>query len=155
MTDAAAPLSAHAAFLVGQLGFHTAYRFADLLAPLDIKPRHFGMLKLLGQHDGRTQQELGEALDIHRNVMVTLVDDLEARGLVERRRHPTDRRAHAVYLLPAAHALLARAEAVVESLDTELLAPLAPAERAAFLDLLQRTAAGNGLRPGIHPGLTR
>lgn len=155
MTDDAAPLSAHPAFLLGQLGFHTAYRFADLLAPLGIKPRHFGMLKLLGQHDGGTQQELGEALDIHRNVMVSLVDDLESRGLVERRRHPADRRAHALYLLPAAHALLAKAESAVETLDADLLAALTPEDRATFLDLLQRTAAANGLRPGIHPGLTR
>ncbi|MGW5435507.1 MarR family winged helix-turn-helix transcriptional regulator [Nocardia asteroides] len=155
MTDDAAPLSAHPAFLLGQLGFHTAYRFADLLAPLGIKPRHFGMLKLLSQHDGRTQQELGEALDIHRNVMVSLVDDLESRGLVERRRHPTDRRAHALYLLPAAHALLAQAESAVETLDADLLAALTPDDRATFLDLLQRTATANGLRPGIHPGLTR
>nr|WP_228537402.1 MarR family transcriptional regulator [Nocardia sp. XZ_19_231] len=148
-------MSTHAGFLLGQLGFHSACRFSDLLAPLGIKPRHFGMLKLLSAHDGRTQQELGEALEIHRNVMVGLVDDLEKRNLVERRRHPNDRRAHALHLLPAAHALLIEAEQRVAELDAELLSPLAPEERAVFLDLLRRTAQGNGLRPGIHPGLTR
>lgn len=113
------------------------------------------MLKLLRAHDGRTQQELGEALGIHRNVMVGLVDDLEKRDLVERRRHPSDRRAHALYLLPAAHALLTEAEQRVVELDAEVLSPLSPEDCAVFLDLLRRTAEGNGLRPGIHPGLTR
>ncbi|MEU4455649.1 helix-turn-helix domain-containing protein [Nocardioides sp. NPDC023903] len=122
---------------------------------LGIKPRHFGMLKLLSAHDGRTQQELGEALEIHRNVMVGLVDDLEKRDLLERRRHPGDRRAHALRLLPAAHALLAEAEQRVAELDAELLSPLPPEDRVLFLDLLRPTAEGNGLRPGIHPGLTR
>ncbi|MEU4808613.1 MarR family transcriptional regulator [Nocardia fluminea] len=154
MTDPT-QLSTHAGFLLGQLGFHSAYRFSDLLAPLGIKPRHFGMLKLLSAHDGRTQQELGEALEIHRNVMVGLVDDLEKRDLVERRRHPSDRRAHALHLLPAAHALLAEAERRVAELDAELLSPLPPEDRVLLLDLLRRTAEGNGLRPGIHPGLTR
>ncbi|MFC9996423.1 MarR family winged helix-turn-helix transcriptional regulator [Nocardia sp. NPDC127526] len=157
MTDTAPgypPLYNHAAFLFGQLGSHTAYRFTDLLAPLGIKPPQFGTLRILEANDGLSQQQLCEALGIHRNVMVGLVDDLEKRGLVERRKHPTDRRAHAVHLLPAAAAILARAEELVTGLDAELLAPLDPGERTALVELLQRVAVGNGLTPGIHPGLT-
>ncbi|WP_067546708.1 MarR family winged helix-turn-helix transcriptional regulator [Nocardia crassostreae] len=157
MTDAAAshpPLFQHAAFLFGQLGSHTVYRFTDLLSPLGIKPPQFGALRILKANDGLSQQQLCEALGIHRNVMVGLVDDLEKRGLVERRKHPTDRRAHAVHLLPAADEVLDRAEELVTGLDAELLAPLEPAERAQLVELLQRAAVGNGLTPGIHPGLT-
>ncbi|CAM4206137.1 MarR family transcriptional regulator [Nocardia ninae] len=148
------PLSDQPAFLLGQLGAYTGARFSELLTPIGIGPRHFGMLRLLREHDGQTQQRLGETLGIHRNVMVGLVDELEQRKLVERRRHPTDRRAHAVYLLPAAHDVLARAQQVVARLDAELFAELAAEERTTLLRLLQRTAASNGLRPGIHPGLT-
>ncbi|GAB4589682.1 MarR family winged helix-turn-helix transcriptional regulator [Nocardia sp. IFM 10818] len=157
MTDPAPsypPLYKHAAFLFGQLGSHASYRFTDLLAPLGIKPPQFGTLRILKANDGLSQQQLCEALGIHRNVMVGLVDDLEKRGLVERRKHPSDRRAHAVHLLPAADALLARAAESVTGLDAELLAPLDPAERATLVELLQRVAVGNGLTPGIHPGLT-
>lgn len=155
MTDPRfSPLSDQPAFLLGQLGAYTGGRFGELLAPLDIGPRHFGMLRLLREHDGQTQQQLGETLGIHRNVMVGLVDELEKRQLVERRRHPTDRRAHAVYLLPAAHDILTRAQETVRRLDAELFAELDAEERATLLRLLQRTAASNGLRPGIHPGLT-
>ncbi|WP_039802782.1 MarR family winged helix-turn-helix transcriptional regulator [Nocardia araoensis] len=156
MTEAdPTPLSDHVAFLLGQLGFHAAYRFGDGLAPLGIGPRHFGTLRVLREHDGQSQQQLCETLGIHRNVMVGLVDELEKRGLVERRKHPTDRRAHAVYLLPAAHDLLARAQGVVEGLESDLLREFDATERATLLRMLQRLAATNGLEPGIHPGLLR
>ncbi len=142
------------AFLLGQLGSHTAGRFSDLLEPAGIGPRHFGMLRLLREHDGQSQQQLCETLGIHRNVMVGLVDELEKRELVERRKHPTDRRAHAVYLLPAAHEVLARAYEAVDALESELFANFGAQDRATLLALLQRLSVDNGLRRGIHPGLT-
>ncbi|MEV0295779.1 MarR family transcriptional regulator [Nocardia sp. NPDC050710] len=148
------PLSERAAFLLGQLGFYAGDRFSDLLAPLGISPRHFGMLRLLRENDGQSQQQLCETLGIHRNVMVGLVDELEKRRLVERRKHPTDRRAHAVYLLPAAQDLLVRAQHEVQALEAELFATFDAEERATLLGLLQRLAVANGLRQGIHPGLT-
>ncbi|MVU80143.1 MarR family transcriptional regulator [Nocardia sp. ET3-3] len=141
------------AFLFGQLGSRATYRFTELLAPLGVKPAHHGTLRILEVNDGQSQQQLCEALGIHRNVMVGLVDELEKRGLVERRRHPVDRRAHAVHLLPAGREMLSRTSEIARGLDAEMLAALDPAERTVMLALLQRTADGNGLTPGIHPGL--
>ncbi|WP_327142693.1 MarR family winged helix-turn-helix transcriptional regulator [Nocardia sp. NBC_01327] len=141
-------------FLLGQLGTHAAYRFTDLLAPLGIKPQQFGMLRILEASGGRSQQQLSEALGIHRNVMVGLVDDLEKRGLAERRKHPTDRRAHAVYLLPAGREMLTRGAEIAAGLEREITSELDAAERATLLVLLQKAAAGSGLLPGIHPGFT-
>ncbi len=149
------PLSEHPAFLVAQLGFHIGFRFADALEPLGISPRHHGMLRLLHTYDGQTQQQLGEALHIHRNVMVGLVDDLEKRGLVERRRHPSDRRAYAVHLLPAGLELLRRIEPIALELDEILVGRLDPGERATLTRLLDKLTTDAGLAPGVHPGLTR
>ncbi|MGH3600448.1 MAG: MarR family winged helix-turn-helix transcriptional regulator [Pseudonocardiaceae bacterium] len=58
-------------------------------------------------------------MGIHRNVMVGLVDELEDRGLIERRRHPADRRAHAIHLTAAAHDLLRRAQRVADEHEAE------------------------------------
>lgn len=143
-----------AAFLLAQLGSHSGSRFVELLAPLGIKPPQHGTLRILEANDGQSQQQLCEALGIHRNVMVGLVDDLEKRGLVERRKHPTDRRAHAVHLLPAGRELLSRSAELARGLDAEMLSALDPAEQAVMVSMLQRAANGNGLTPGIHPGLT-
>jgi DNA-binding MarR family transcriptional regulator len=149
------PLSERTAFLVAQLGFHIGFQFADALAPLGIGPRHNGMMRLLQAHDGQTQQQLCDALHIHRNVMVGLIDDLEKRGLVERRPHPANRRAYAVHLLPAGRALLSHIEPITKELDDTLQGPLEPDEQAMLRKLLDKMAAGAGLAPGVHPGLTR
>ncbi|MFQ6398565.1 MarR family winged helix-turn-helix transcriptional regulator [Nocardia sp. KC 131] len=147
------PLSEHPAFLLGQLGFHVTHRFAAMLAPLGISPRHFGMLRLLSANDGQSQRQLCAVLSIHRNVMVGLVDELEKHGLVERRKHPTDRRAHAVHLLAAGHKVVAEAEEIVKSLDAEVLWSLDVDQRATLTRLLQQTSVGSGLTPGVHPGI--
>src|SRR4051795_12627311 len=100
-------LSRRAGFLLVQLGTHAHRRFAERLAGLDLHPRHFGMLSHLAASEGQSQQALSMALGIHRSAVVALVDDLEQRGVAERRRDPVDRRAYTLYLTPAGCALLA------------------------------------------------
>src|SRR5215472_9713380 len=78
--------------LLVQLGFHVAAQFREALEPLGLEPRHVGMLQRLVSVEGQSQLEVGQSLGINANAMVFLVDDLEARGLVERRRNPKDRR---------------------------------------------------------------
>lgn len=142
-------------FLLSQLGFHSDDRFDDRLEPLGVTRRQFGLLRLLAEADGQTQQQLSERLRTHRNVMVGMIDELERRGLVERRRYPTDRRAHAVHLTGAALDLLSRGESILDTCDDELLGALEPAERTALMSLLQRVADQAGLLPGLHPGMTQ
>lgn len=150
--DGRVRLAAHPAFLLVQLGAQVKVRFTEGLAPLGIAPRHFDMLTLLTDTDGLTQQQIAEQLRIHRNVMVGLVDELEAKGLAERRRHPTDRRAYTVHLLPSGRELLARADRVFGGFeDDELLSTLTPTERRTLTDLLRRVAEGSGLPLGVHP----
>ncbi len=147
------PLAGRANFLLSQLGFHIAQTFAARLAPLGIAPNHFGLLTHLEHGEGSTQQQLADALGIHRKVMVGLLDDLEQRGLVERRRHPADRRAHALHLTGAARTLLPRARGVADQHEEEVLAALDARERAQLIAVLQRLADHTGHPPGVHPGL--
>ncbi|MEU9508032.1 MarR family transcriptional regulator [Micromonospora sp. NPDC048170] len=147
------PLAGRANFLLSQLGFHIAQTFAARLAQLGIAPNHFGLLMHLDRGEGLSQQQLADALGIHRKAMVGLLDDLEQRGLVERRRHPGDRRAHAIHLTGAARELLPRARHVADQHEEEVLAALDPAERAQLIAVLQRLAEHTGNPPGVHPGL--
>jgi DNA-binding MarR family transcriptional regulator len=155
-TTQAAParaLSRRAGFLLVQLGAHAHRRFADRLAELDLHPRHFGMLSHLGASEGQSQQALSVALGIHRSAVVALVDDLERRGLAERRRDPGDRRAYALYLTPEGRAALGDLQRMAEEHEAGLLAALDPAERAQLISLLQRVAESQGLAAGVHPNL--
>ena len=136
---AAMPLNERPTFLLSQIGHYAAARFAERLAPLGLQNRHFGLLTQLAAGEGQTQQQLADAMGVHRNVMVGLVDDLEDRGLVQRRRHPGDRRAHALHLTPAARDLLGRAQHAADEHDAEMLAGLDATDQATLLTLLGRS----------------
>jgi DNA-binding MarR family transcriptional regulator len=144
---------ARASFLLAQLGASRHRRFAERLAPLGLHPRHYGMLGHLATREGRSQQALSDALGLHRSAVVALVDDLEHRGLAERRRDPRDRRAYQLYLTPHGREVLDRLERVAEEEEHELMTALDAGERAMFIRLLQRVAASQGLLPGVHPDL--
>lgn len=147
------PLAGRASFLLSQLGAHSAHGFAQRLAPLGVRPSHFGLLMHLSRGEGQSQQRLADAMGIHRNVMVGLVDELEDRSLIERRRHPADRRAHAIHLTAAAHELLRRAQRVADEHEAELLAGISEDDRTHLIALLQHLADHTELPSGVNPGL--
>jgi DNA-binding MarR family transcriptional regulator len=146
-------LSRRVGFLLVQLGTHRHRRFAERLAPLDLHPRHFGMLSQLAVNEGQSQQALSRALGVQRSAVVALVDDLEHRGLAERRRDPVDRRAYSLYLTPQGRELLAELERVAEEDEAELLSSLDASERSQLILLLRRVAESQGLAAGVHPNL--
>jgi DNA-binding MarR family transcriptional regulator len=149
------PLDDRAVFLLSQLGHNVADRFAQALAPLGIKPAHFGILTHLRAADGRSQQQLADLLDIHRNPMVGLVDELEALGLVRRTRHPDDRRAHAVHLTEKARSVLDEGDRIADALEATVLESLDADERTQLLTTLRKVTAHAALPVGVHPGLRR
>ena len=146
-------LSRRAGFLLAQLGTHAHRRFAERLARIDLHPRHFGILSHLAASEGQSQQALSIALGIHRSAVVALVDDLEQRGLAERRRDPTDRRAYTLYLTPSGRDLLTDLKRIAEEHEAELLSALDASERRQLISLLQRVAEAQGLAAGVHPNL--
>ena len=146
-------LSRRAGFLLVQLGTHAHRRFAERLARLDLHPRHFGMLSHLAASEGQSQQALSVALGIHRSAVVALVDELERRGLAERRRDPADRRAYTLFLTATGRDVLADLERIAEEHEAELLTALDGSERSQLISLLQRLAESQGLAAGVHPNL--
>jgi DNA-binding MarR family transcriptional regulator len=111
------------------------------------------MLSHLAASEGQSQQALSVALGIHRSAVVALVDDLEQRGLAERRRDPFDRRAYTLYLTPPGCAVLADLQRIAEQHEAELLTALNASERSQLISLLQRVAESQGLAAGVHPNL--
>ena len=146
-------LGATVAFLLSQLGADSARRFHEALAPLGLEPRHFAILRFTAGAEGQSQQALGEALEIAPSRMVTLIDELEDRALIERRPNPTDRRARALYLTDAGHRALAASIERGLAHEAQVCATLTPAEREELIALLGRVAGAQGLTAGVHPGL--
>lgn len=138
-------------YLISAVGAHVQIRFTELLAPYGLLPHHFGLLRRVAAQEGRTQQDLADALKMRRAAVVGVVDDLEALGVLERRRHPVDRRANALHLTPAGRRLVAKLTTAITALEDELLAPLPAAARAGFLDGLRQVAVVAGVADGVYP----
>jgi DNA-binding MarR family transcriptional regulator len=139
------------AFLVAQLGGLAAQRFAERLAPLGLTPAHAGLLRAIAAEPGRSQQTLAVQLGLLPSRLVVLVDELERDGYVERRRNPTDRRHHALYLTLTGEKLLGDIGQAARAHAENYLAPLDANDRGALAELLGRLADHHGLAPGVHP----
>ena len=134
------PLASAPGFLLSWNGQRIARRFAAALEPLGLRPPHFGVLTLIDTGPGSAQQELVERSMIDASTMVAVLDELEAMGLAERRRHPDDRRKHAVHLTARGRRTLERARAVAMQTAQETFAPLSPGELETMRRLLRKLA---------------
>jgi DNA-binding MarR family transcriptional regulator len=143
------------AFLLAQLGAHAGTAFADRLRPLDLRPPEVGVLGRLARSPGESQRGLADALGMHAPRLVALIDDLEARGLVERRRDPRDRRNYAISLTETGRQTMRSISAVARQHELALTAALDDNERVQLAALLRRIADDQGLTPGVHPGFRR
>ena len=140
------------AFLVAQLGAYAAERFGERAAALDFTRPQAGLLRLISREPGQSQQAVAGRLGTPPSRLVALVDGLEQRGLIERRRNPGDRRNYALHLTAAGErAMAALSQASLEH-EQAISAPLTEAERAQLSKLLGKLATGHGLVPGVHPG---
>lgn len=141
------------AFNLSSLGYSVSKRFKQTLAPFDLHPREFALLRAVGFQEGLSQQALGDRLQIPRSRMVAIVDELEGRGLLKRRPNPTDRRVRELHLTDAGLQLLEQAFQGAVAFEQQISAPLSPEERKQLLGLLERVSAGLGMGPGAHPAL--
>jgi len=139
------------ALLLVQLGAHAAARFAERLSALGLEPRHAGVLRSLAALEGRSQQHIGDVLRIAPSRMVALVDDLDRRGLVERRRNDADRRAYALHLTTDGRRLLDQLRQLAADHATEMFAGLTPDQRDQLTSLLRLVAASHGIAAGSLP----
>jgi DNA-binding MarR family transcriptional regulator len=142
-----APQSARTAYLLSRLGRSQSARFAERLEPFGLGPKHFALLNAIEDEEGCSQQQLGERLALEPSGLVKTIDELEAQAIVERRRDPSDRRRHAVYLTAGGKETLRQARRAVAQRAQELLAPLDRDELKVLHDLLERLAEADGPGP--------
>ncbi|WP_204009293.1 MarR family winged helix-turn-helix transcriptional regulator [Virgisporangium aurantiacum] len=141
-----------ASFLLAQVGAHAAARFKERIAELDLAAPQAGLLRMIAVTPGLSQQAYATRLGTPPSRFVTLVDGLEARGLVERRRGEPDRRLYALHLTEAGQQMMRRIGAVGRAHENALCEALNDTERAQLRDLLARIAEQQELTAGVHPG---
>jgi DNA-binding MarR family transcriptional regulator len=144
-----------AAWLLAQVGAQAAAEFAARLAPLGLAPADAGILRVIAQAEGLSQRRLARQLGILPSRLVSLVDGLESRGLVERQDRAEDRRVYALYLTDQGRATLDAIGRIAREHEGALCAALGDEERKHLADMLRRIADQQGLQPGVHPGFRR
>lgn len=91
----------------------------------------------LSRQPGMSQNEMAALLEVEPITVGRLVDRLEARGLVERRADPGDRRIRRLHLLPAAQPILTHIENYTDEIIEILLGEVDPRAVQTMLDVLQ------------------
>ncbi len=133
-------LAHNTGFLLSRMGLVAAKQFGERLRELDLTTRTWGALNVLAAEGAITQHSLCKSIGIDPSSMVSTIDELEANGLVERRRHPSDRRAHALHVTARGRETLARGRALARGAQDELFAPLTAGEREQLHQLLLKLA---------------
>src|SRR5437879_12828659 len=119
-------------------------RASDItLEPGGLRPRHLIALKLLSERGPASQQALADSLSLDPGNVVGLLNELEERQLIARRRDSVDRRRHIVELSPRGEKELGRAFVRRQLLDDELLIALSVRELAKLYDLVVRAVGAN------------
>jgi len=135
------------AILLAQLGRHSADRFTALIAELNLTGPQAAILRAIAGEPGRSQQALSEQLGLLPSRVVAFVDDLEQRGLLQRRRNPGDRRLYALYLTEQGDDLMTRLAAVAVAHEAEITAGLTDEQRTTLTELLADLADRRQLGP--------
>ena len=133
----------HSGALLDHLARRMRLRSEAVLAPLGLRPRHMVALTVLRDGGGSTQQALAATLEMDGTNIVGLLNDLEAKNLIERRRSPEDRRRHTVELTEAGATQLSNVEFALLSAEDEVLGALSETQRETLYNLLQQAARGS------------
>jgi DNA-binding MarR family transcriptional regulator len=138
-------LGSSSGFLLALLGQDAMRRLRDALTTHDLKPRQFQILDLLADRGPIGQRELGETMATDHSILVTMLNPLEADGLIRRERDAADRRRHVVSVTPAGKRRLAKAAQAQREAEDALFAGLTEQQREQLLELL--TALRDANRP--------
>lgn len=110
-------------------------RFADH----DLRPAEYSALALIEANPGSKQIEIAKALGIKRANFVALINGIEARGLIERRLPPDDRRSQALFLTPLGMETMQELNAAQAAFEADCVRKLGgPAARDQLMELLGR-----------------
>lgn len=128
-------------FLFKDVSRRYTRRFEERAQRLSLTLSQCRALIYLQRNEGVSQKRLAELADVDPMTLVRILDRMEADGWVQRRFDPADRRAHTLWLMPAAAGVLEQIWRLIRETRAEMLQGLSDEERTALMTLLERVHA--------------
>ncbi|PCI86419.1 MAG: hypothetical protein COB24_09645 [Hyphomicrobiales bacterium] len=126
------PLYQNTGFLLSMVAAQATKIYEDAVAEMGLNPLHIGLLEIVAAQQPIVQSRIAEQLAIFKPVIVTLVNELEAKSLVQRQPHPTDKRAFEIHLQPKGAQILAKIHQASATIMAEFLSTLNDSEQKQF-----------------------
>jgi MarR family transcriptional regulator for hemolysin len=136
--------------LLNMAGHALSNRLAAALADVDLTPRMQCVL-VHALEEERTQIQLAALADLDKTTMVATVDELEVRGLAERRPSASDRRARIIAVTDKGRAAAEEGQRIVDRVHADALGGLSASDRSSFVEALARLADNKGAGPVRRP----
>ena len=120
------------------------------LQPLGLSRAQWSVLAILSNHEGVSQSQISQELEIEKSTAGRLIDQVEKSGWIERRPIPGDRRLWSIHLTDRARQLLVEVERVILNSRDEMLHGLSADQQQYLTDVLQtvKTNLSNALEMG-------
>jgi DNA-binding MarR family transcriptional regulator len=134
------PLAGYVGFMLRRIQTTVFSDFIASLGELDLRPAQYSLLEVIDANPGLRQSDAAAALGIKKANFVALVNELERRALVQRRRSTADRRSYSLHLQARGRRLLEAARDRHDAQESRLCALLGAQDRDRLLALLNRLA---------------
>jgi DNA-binding MarR family transcriptional regulator len=125
-------------WLITRAYAHSHRLLADGFAAAGFRGYHYRLLAALEEFGPASQAALGRRTSIDRSDVVAALNELAARGLIQRSPDPDDRRRNVITITRAGTEQLRTLAPILDGVQDQLLAPLSPAERTQLIRLLTR-----------------
>ena len=112
--------------------------FMEECKAFDLTPVQYAALVAVHTHPGIDATRLSAVIAFDRSTLGSVIERLEAKGYVERKPAPEDKRIKLLYLTKPGAAILREIIPVVERAQARMLQPLKPAARKTLLALLSQ-----------------
>ena len=135
------PLDSYLPYLLNRAGARIAAAFSEEMRPLGASLQMWRVLAALRERDGRRMGDLSETTSIEVSTLTRLVDTMEEKGFVARRRDAADARAVVLHVAPAGRRLTRRILPIAERYETVALSGFDPGEAERLKAALRRLYA--------------
>jgi len=117
--------------------------FLQETAESGITPVQYAALQSVANQPDLDQRSLAAAAGLDTSTLASVIDRLQARGLIERHSSENDRRVRLLRLTPVGQDVLDALVPAMRRAQRKILAPLQPAEQREFMRLLKALVSGN------------